>query len=326
VKAPARIVALLGPQRFEPTLRRVMDSLGMTGRIAAITAGWQEREREDQELRDHLDERTVNLELYARAERVAERDPELAAAHAARQRRLKRLQQLYRLRLSHAMAACAALAREGAGANGAANGAAAGSPDADARGEQDEALEAVRALDAAHLKRLAEIHAEFEARWRPAERAAVAAERAEIAKRMDESTAVAIAGGHVAVLLNRMRQFGIAGLLGGRAVFAWSAGAMAIGERVVLFHDMPIHGPGWPEVLDEGLGVVKGVIPLPHAKRRLKLDDPVRVSLMARRFAPALCAGLDDGASLVVRPGGWKAGPGASRLTETGAVQPLEAA
>ena len=89
---------------------------------------------------------------------------------------------------------------------------------------------------------------------------------------------------------------------------------------------MPIHGPGWPEVLDEGLGVVKGVIALPHAKRRLKLDDPVRVSLMARRFAPALCAGLDDGASLVVRPDGWQGGPGASRLTETGAVQPLEAA
>lgn len=313
MKAPARIVALLGPQRFEPTLRRVMDSLGMEGRVAAITAGWQEREREDQELHDHLDERTVNLELYMRAERVAERDPELARAHRERQNRLKRLQRLYRMRLDPAMATCASLAREPL-------------DDADARNELEEALEQVRALDAGHVKRISGIHAEFESRWRPIERDAVRRERDEIAKLMDASTAVAIAGGHVAVLLNRLRQFGIAQLLGGRAVFAWSAGAMAISERVVLFHDMPMHGSGWPEVLDEGLAVVKGVVPLPHAHRRLMLDDGARVSLMARRFAPALCAALDDGASLVVRPDGWQAGPGARQLTAEGAVRPLEVA
>lgn len=313
MRAPARIVALLGPQRFEPTLRSVMDSLGMDGRIAAITAGWQERELEDQELRDHLDDRAVNLELYARAERVARRDPELAHAHRERQSRLQRLQGLYRERLAHGMSACAALARDPA-------------PDADSRRALDEAIEQVRSLDAAHLARIREVHAEFATRWKPTERAAVAEERAEIARVMDASTAVAIAGGHVAVLLNRLRQFGIAELLGGRAVFAWSAGAMAISERVVLFHDMPMHGPGWPEVLEEGLAIVKGVVPLPHAKRRLKLDDTIRVSLMARRFAPAACMALDDGASLVVRAEGWKAGPGASRLEITGAVAPMAAA
>ena len=313
MRAPARIVALLGPQRFEPTLRSVMDSLGMSGRIAAITAGWQERELEDQDLRDHLDDRTDNLELYARAERVAARDPELARAHRERQSRLQRLQSLYRERLAHAMAACAALARDS-------------EPDADSRGALDEAIESVRALDAAHLGRIREIHAEFESRWKPNERPVVAEEREAIARILDATTAVAIAGGHVAVLLNRLRQFGIAELLGGRAVFAWSAGAMAISERVVLFHDMPMHGPGWPEVLDEGLAIVKGVVPLPHAKRRLKLDDPVRVSLLARRFAPALCAALDDGASLVVKPEGWKAGPGASRLDAAGTVAPMAAA
>lgn len=313
MKAPARIVALLGPQRFQPTLGTVMDSLGMSGRVAAITAGWQEREREDQELHDHLDERTVNLELYRRAERVAARDPELSLAHRERQRRLQRLQELYRRRLWHAMAACDALARDPA-------------PDADSSGELDEALEQVRTLDAAHLARIGAIHAEFEARWQPSKRDAVAYERAEIAHLMDESSAVAIAGGHVAILLNRLRQFGIAELLGGRAVFAWSAGAMAISERVVLFHDMPVHGPGWPEVLDEGLAIVKGVVPLPHARRRLKLDDPVRVSLMARRFAPAVCVALDDRASLVVRADGWQAGPGASRLAPEGVVAAMGAA
>jgi len=310
MKAPARIVALLGPQRFHPTLRDVMTSLGMQGRVAAITAGWQEREREDQDLRDHLDERTVNLELYARGERVAQRDPELAAAHHARQDRVRRLQELYRQRLAFALDACAVLAR----APGA---------DADLDHERRAALEAVRALDAAHLQRLREIHAEFESRMKPAEREAVIHERTEIARLMDSTDAVAIAGGHVAVLLNRLRQFDIAGLLGGRAVFAWSAGAMAIAENVVLFYDLTPHGSSWPEVLDEGLGVVKGVVPLPHARRRLNLDDRVRVSLMASRFEPAMCAALEDGAALVVRPDGWSAGEGARRLSQAGAVEPL---
>jgi peptidase E len=310
--APARIVALLGPQRFEPTLRRVMDELGMPGHVAAITAGWQEREFEDQELRDHLSERTVNLELYRRAERVAARDPELRTAHRARQDRLKRVQDFYRSRLSHAMDACATLAAEG--------------ESDDARAALESALAAVRALDAEHLARLREILAEFDARLRPLERDAVVEERAEIERIMNDCDAVAIAGGHVAVLLNRLRSFGIAQLVGGRAVFAWSAGAMAIAERVVLFHDHAMHGPSWPEVLDEGLAIVKGVVPLPHAHRRLSLDDRTRVSLMARRFAPAMCAALEDGAALVVRPEGWKAGPGARRLSEAGTVEPLEAA
>jgi hypothetical protein len=208
------------------------------------------------------------------------------------------------------MDACAALARE--------SGA-----DEDLKAERRAALEAVRALDAAHLERLREIHAEFDARMKPGEREAVIRERGEIARLIDSTDAVAIAGGHVAVLLNRLRQFDIAGLLGGRAVFAWSAGAMAIAERVVLFYDMAMHGSSWPEVLDEGLGVVKGVVPLPHAHRRLKLDDRPRVSLMASRFEPALCAALEDGAALVVRPNGWSAGEGARRLSQAGAIEPL---
>ena len=62
-------------------------------------------------------------------------------------------------------------------------------------------------------------------------------------------------------------------------------------------------------------------VPGPHSA-----CDAVRVSLLARRFAPAACTALDDGASLVVRAEGWKAGPGASLLEETGTVAPMAAA
>src|SRR5439155_21326348 len=109
-------------------------------------------------------------------------------------------------------------------------------------------------------------------------------------------------------------------LAGGRPLFAWSAGAMAIAERVILFHDTPPHGPGNAEVLDAGLALAPGVVPLPHAHRRLRLDDPARISLMARRFAPASCVALDDGAALVRRERHWAPGPGARLLAEDGTL------
>jgi hypothetical protein len=46
----------------------------------------------------------------------------------------------------------------------------------------------------------------------------------------------------VAVLVNRLRLFGLGDLVADKTVFAWSAGAMAVSERVVLFHDDPPQG------------------------------------------------------------------------------------
>src|SRR5437764_598914 len=132
-------VVLLGPQRFEPTLASVVRALGIEEDLATVTAGWQEREDEDAELRDHLGARAVN--------------------------------------------------------------------------------------PAALIRR---------------------------------TSALAIAGGHVAVLLNRLRLFGILALAEGRTIIAWSAGAMAVSDRIVLFHDSPPQGPGNPEVLGAGLGLFPG--------------------------------------------------------------------
>ena len=66
-------LTLLGPQRFTPTLGEAVARAGVTGRLASVTAGWQEREAEDLELHEHLGERTENLMLYARSEDVLER-------------------------------------------------------------------------------------------------------------------------------------------------------------------------------------------------------------------------------------------------------------
>ncbi len=45
---------------------------------------------------------------------------------------------------------------------------------------------------------------------------------------------------------------------------------MVVCETVVLFHDSPPQGAGNAEVLDAGLGLARGVIALPHARRRLR--------------------------------------------------------
>lgn len=302
-------LTLLGPQRLVPTLAPVLASLGVgSGRISTITAGWQEREPDDHELDTHLGGRTTNLRLYERTERVFQRDAAFAAAHRERQQRLRELQDLYNTRLDHAMAAAYELLdRPGTSV--------------DLEREREAAIDAIRSLDARHLERVRAIHAEFEAHWQPRSRDAVHAERRELEALVQQSAAVAIAGGHVAVLLNRLRLFGFADLLRDRLVVAWSAGAMACAERVVLFHDHPADGMGNAEVLESGLGLGQGIVPLPHARRRLQLDRTQRVALFARRFAPDLCVPMNDGARLEQREGDWIA----IEPTESAALAPLPA-
>ena len=311
---PSRLF-LLGPQRLRPTVVTAVRALGFAGndlRVATVTAGWQELEGEDQELREHLVGGTTNLDLYRRAERVFERDPELATAHRERQDLFRRMQSAHRARLRFAIDACRELGR------GAASG------DEVYRVEWSAAMDAVRDLDRAHLRRVFETRAAFDERWRPLEREPVAREREEIREILARVKVLAIAGGQVAVLANRLRLFGIGDLWSGRPVVAWSAGTMAIAERVVVFHDSPPHGPGNPEILDVGLGWCRGVVPLPHARRRLQLGDAERVSRTATRFAPDLCVALDEGCGIEWTGSRWAAWPGTRHLHPDGTVTEME--
>ena len=106
-------VILLGPQR-RPTVDAVARSLGLTGPgnpVATITAGWQEREPDDQELSTLLGGRAVNLSLYRRWLDVQDRDPGYAAGERELAGTLAELQDLYLLRLDHALQAVYAVQR-----------------------------------------------------------------------------------------------------------------------------------------------------------------------------------------------------------------------
>ncbi len=307
-------LTLLGPQRLHPNLVDEVDRLGIEGPIAAITAGWQEREAEDDELRTHLHRPVVNLRLHRRSEQLFADDPELFAAHRARQDRLRAMQRLYRYRLDFALEPARELLRRE------------GDPGI-LEPECEAAIDAVRRLDAEHLGRLDEVHRAFEKEHAPARRKAVRRHRRELAETLEGVAALAVAGGHVAVLLNRMRLFGVAELAAELPIFAWSAGAMALAERVVLFHDSPPQGAGNAEVLDLGLGLAHGLVPLPHARRRLRLDDPCRVALFARRFAPALAVPLEEAVALAWADGRWQPLAGDVRhLAAAGRIDELEAA
>jgi peptidase E len=278
-------VILLGPQRLQPILDQAVADvdrlLGVRGHLAVVTAGWEERELEIDELDAHVGGRARNLEIYHRVEDIFAKDQDLLAAMRQRHDALRELAEIYRVRLSHQMAAVRELAARPAHKGVSLEA-------------QRAALAAVRALDAEHLHAVQRVHDEFEQRVAPRRRPHVQRHQREIARVLAECSMLCIAGGHVGVLLHRLRLFDVLGSHGQRPVIAWSAGAMVCSERVVLFHDDPPQGQGDAEVYEPGLGCIPGVVALPHARRRLKLDDAERVARLAQRFAPARAVALDE--------------------------------
>jgi hypothetical protein len=303
--------ALLGPQRTSPSLAPLLARIGGDGPVCAVTAGWQEREGELEELEEHLAGPTTELALYRRAEAVFAADAELKDAYRERQETLLEMQKLYRRRLDHAMAALRELWDE-PGRTAALDY------------ERRSAMRALKTLDREHLRRIRLVLEHFERTWTPAQRPSVAAHRRELEALVAPSRAVLIAGGHVEVLLNRLRLFGVGALLERRTVVAWSAGAMALCPRIVLFHDHPPQGAGNAEVADAGLGLCPGIVALPDASARLRLDDRQRVSLFARRFAPARGVTLDPGALLLWRGGRLAEAEGSFRLMRRGALNSMK--
>jgi hypothetical protein len=316
-------IILLGPQR-RPTLDGVVRSLfggagpGAGGPVATITAGWQEREPDDAELLALLGGRAVNLGLYRRWVDVQDRDPEYFAGARRLADTLAELQDLYLLRLDYALRAVYAVQRRSASGEAV--------PDA---------VAAVRELDTGHLRRVNGARLEFFDRLAPHDRPVIAEHRAEVSAVLDGTAALVVAGGHVGMLAEVLHLFNVAAALNGAAlngaalngapVIAWSAGAMALTDRIVLFGDRSPRGPGHAEVYGSGLSLLRDVVLLPHARSRLLLDDTARMAVFARRFGPARCVPLEAGTRIDVSADGtWP--PGVRVLGEDGRVSAQEAA
>ncbi len=296
---------MLGPQSPCANLINAIDLLSVDCPIVSITAGWRDYEAETDELENSVGSPIEDLNLYHLAEKIFSREPELHALHRERQDKLVELQRLYRIRLTPAMAAARKLMREK------------GESDL-LRLEQRAAISQVRALDRHHVQRIAATHQDFDAH-----RAALLIPSADelrhsLQQKLAESGLVLIAGGHVAVLINRIRLFQLVDVLAQKPIVAWSAGAMVLGERIVLFHDDAPQGKRDAEILDAGLGIVKNIIPLPHAKSRLDWSNRNRMALFSRRFAPAKCCTLDNGSMIRLENNRMTAAHRSSVIMRTG--------
>lgn len=301
-------ISLLGPQR-EPRLEAVITGLGLApARVATVTAGWRDREAEDEVLDGLLGGRSVNLRLWQRMQQMWDSDPELAQADVQRRRVLTEMQELYLIGLQQAVEGLARIRAH----------------QPRDRGVQELAVEdtlrIMRQLDESHVARVAELHDEFYATYEPQHRDVVVEGRRQVAAIVQECDAVVITGGHVGVLLGALHIFNLAPVLAyavddptdergmharvRRPVIAWGAGAMALTERVLLFYDDSVVAPGVAEMLMNGLGLTRGLIALPSARDRLELKNADRMRTLASRCAPRLPLLLDAGDQVTLTPDG----------------------
>lgn len=304
---------LLGPQHHEIYLKGVVEELGLKGSLAVITAGWQERESEVEELDAHLGQKTINLMLHRRSESIFEEDKAFREAHRVHMFRVKRLQDIYRERLTHYLDAVRQLHnRSGKLA------------DDLLLPELENAYEVVRQLDQQHLGRITDLHREFHSDWPIEKRPVIRDHFFELDETLNSCAGVLIAGGHVAVLLNRLRLLNLVPMLREKTVIAWGAGAMCLGSQVVLFHDSPPQGKGYSETFEAGLGLFSGILPLPHADQRLMLNDADRVARFARRFNNNKCLTLVRGSRIEFKTGVLQRTHGVRILGQNGLLEEVK--
>jgi hypothetical protein len=302
---------LLGPQRFLTTAGTVVKTLrehpraegNSDGPVATVTAGWQDREPADHELDEVMEGRSRNLGLYGRLSDVLTHDEHFAAQALAHRDAMDELAGIYSLRLQRALDTVYAVGRRPAREDV-----------ADAA--FTDAVREVRDIDAWYLGVVDRLYGELEESAPPERSELVARHRHEVGELMSDASVLAVAGGHVGILVRCLRLFAVVPPPE-MPVVAWSAGAMAMTERVVLYNDNGPQGVQGAEVWDRGIGRVRDVVAMPHARRRLHLDDPVHARVFVRRFAPASCLLLDDGTSVVIEPDG-SVPDGARVLTEAG--------
>ena len=306
-----RRLILLGPQPRYQSLIAALDRLQIDGPIGLITAGWQEDELDCEEIESAISRPLINAQLFHRSERLFTEDPELINRLRERQDQLRQLRDVYRLRLEPLLATARELFRRNF--------------EIDVQREQDQVLQQLRDLDQLHYLRTDEVCDRYDARLNLSTRESVLAQRQEVVNALRDTKALVISGGHAGIILNRLKIFGLLELFPQLPVIAWSAGAMALADRIVFFHDFPPHGPGNPEILRAGMALFQDRVLLPNASKRLQLDDRTRVSLFARRFWPRKCILMDEQTLLDRNRGKWEVVTDAKRLSASGDLEKVTA-
>ncbi|MSQ00450.1 MAG: hypothetical protein EXR71_00990 [Myxococcales bacterium] len=288
-------LTLLGPERPDGVLPELLVKHGVTGPVGLISAGWRYDEARDEPLRAAIPNEVKNLRLYERF-RSLERDAaELMSRYTAKQDLLRRIKDRYRMRVQAGLDSAYALLRE-------------------FRTPTDKwflhAVQQLRETDDLFLSEARVLHEMFEQQARPGDHPLVRREREGVRADLDGCAALLIAGGHIGVLRNRCVFLDVGPVLTQRPLYAWSAGAMLLTERVLLYHDHTAYGPGTAEFLDHGLGLLRETVLLPHARERLNLTDTIHLSVLAHRLLPRKAVCLQNGA--IYEDGVYTGKPGAA--------------
>lgn len=309
---PVPRAVVLGPQPGRISLGPGLEALDLpSGPVAAITVGWRESEPVLKEVERELGQcgrEAVPLHIGERVGRVFERDAPLAEAHRALQEGLLAEERLYGARLRRAVETAREVVRLSVAERYRAPYA-------------EQAWEAIVAADRFHVERHAELWQEFREAVGLHERPAVREEKEAIERLLSGAAAVVLTGGHVAVIRNRLLFLGLADALARLPVLGWSAGAMVLTPRVVLFHDRLPGGSARPQILGDGLSLLPGVALFPDARVRLDLDDRQSLSELSGRVAPDRAVLLDPGDLIRWDGGSWSAPDGIRLLARDGEVE-----
>ena len=281
---------LLGPQRFRTTVGAVIRTVAPEGTVATVTAGWRDRESDTHELDATLEGRGRHLNLYGRLVDVLDSDPRFAGAALAYRDAVDELAEIYSFRLQRALDSVYTVQRRTVRTDLAALALADG-------------VRVVQSIDQWYLDAVDQLRGEFWAAAPPEESEPVQRHRAEVAEAIRAGERDRDRRGAcrtVAALPEAVRREPTPE----QPVVAWSAGAMSLTDRVVLYHDRGPSGVVGSEIWDRGLGRAPRIVAMPHARRRLQMDDPMLLRVLARRFGDARCLLLDDGARVVLGPNG----------------------
>lgn len=137
-------------------------------------------------------------------------------------------------------------------------------------------------------------------------------QRRALAGRLLHASLVALTGGDPFTLLTALRFYQletvfVEAVRRGVHVFGSSAGAMVLGQRVIIFHDRRSPRQEFL-LLDRGLGLTRGLQIFPHVHDRLHTEDPFNLAYLAARFRHRLCVGLNAGSTLALEAdqGHWR--------------------
>ena len=170
-------------------------------------------------------------------------------------------------------------------------------------------LHKIRENDELMLRICRQIDSYFRDRSRVDENPTYIAIRDELRDRILSANSIVIFGGHMPVLLNRLRFFRLddvfhEALNRGTNFYTISAGSMSLAEKVIVYDDFHTDEYGRRqkefEFFDKGLGLVTKVQLFPHCMDRIQTDDEDNLSYLAHRFASGPCVGLNEESYLLV--------------------------